>query len=46
MKIVMLMIASLIALSLMFTGISSAEFDLKTVAGMWLFDEGKGDTAA
>ena len=33
-------------LSLMFTGISNAEFDLKTVAGMWFFDEGKGDTAA
>jgi len=29
----------------MFAGVSSAEFDLKTVAGMWLFDEGKGDTA-
>ena len=48
MKIVManLMLASLIVLSLMFAGISNAEFDLKTVAGMWLFDEGKGDTAA
>ena len=50
MKIVManLMLAcvGLIALSLMFTDISDAEFDLKTVAGMWLFDEGKGDTAA
>ena len=34
MKIVManLMLASLIVLSLVFTGISSAEFDLKTVA--------------
>ena len=50
MKIVIanLMLASisLIVLSLMFTGISNAEFDLKTVAGMWFFDEGKGDTAA
>ena len=50
MKIVMadLMLAcvGLIALSLMFTGMSTAEFDLKTVAGMWLFDEGKGNTAA
>ena len=45
MKIVMLMIVSLIVLSLMFIGISDAEFDLKTVAGMWLFDEGKGNTA-
>ena len=50
MKIVManLMLAcvSLIVLSLMFTGISRAEFDLKDVAGMWLFDDGKGDVAA
>ena len=49
MKIVMtnLMLAciSLIVLSLMFTGISSAELDLNTVVGAWLFDEGKGDTA-
>ncbi len=50
MKIVManLMLAcvSLIVLSLIFIGISRAEFDLKDVAGMWLFDDGKGDTAA
>ena len=50
MKIVManLMLAcvSLIVLNLMFTGISRAEFDLKDVAGMWLFDDGKGDVAA
>lgn len=48
MKIVMasLMLVSLIVLSLVFTGMSSAEFDLETVAGMWLFDEGKGNTAA
>ena len=49
MKMVMpnLMLAciSLIVLSLMFAGVSSAELDLKTVVGMWLFDEGKGDTA-
>ena len=49
MKIVMpnLMLAcvSLIVLSLMFAGVSSAEFDSKTVVGMWLFDDGKGDTA-
>ena len=50
MKIVManLMLAcvSLIVLNLMFTGISRAEFDLKDVAGMWLFNDGKGDVAA
>ena len=47
MKIVManLMLASLIVLSLVFTGISNAEFALETAVGMWLFDEGKGDTA-
>ena len=49
MKIVManLMLAcvSLIVLSLIFTSISRAEFDLKDVAGMWLFDDGKGDVA-
>ena len=49
MKIVManLMLAcvGLIVLGLMFAGIGSAEIDLKTVAGMWLFDEGKGNTA-
>ena len=47
MKIVManLRLASLIVLSLMFTSIGNAEFDLETVAGMWLFDDGKGDTA-
>ncbi|MCY4569529.1 MAG: hypothetical protein OXD49_14625 [Candidatus Poribacteria bacterium] len=41
-----LMLASLIVLSLVFTGISDAEFALETAVGMWLFDEGKGDTAA
>ena len=48
MKIVManLMLASLIVLNLVFTGISNAEFALETAVGMWLFDEGKGDTAA
>ena len=48
MKVVVanLMLASLIVFSLMFTGnVSNAEFDLETVAGMWLFDDGKGDTA-
>ena len=42
----MLACVGLIVLSLMFTGMSGAEFDLKTVAGMWLFNEGKGNTAA
>ena len=50
MKIVMtnLMLAcvGLIVLSLMFTGISNAEFDLEAVVGAWLFDEGKGNTTA
>ena len=41
----MLACISLIVLNLVFVGISNAEFDIKTVAGMWLFDEGKGDTA-
>ena len=40
-----LMLASLIVLSLMLTNTSTAELDLKTVVGMWLFDEEKGDTA-
>ncbi len=42
----MLACVSLIVLSLIFTSISRAEFDLKDVAGMWLFDDGKGDVAA
>ena len=48
MKVVIssLMLVSLIALSLMFADTSTAEFDLETVAGMWFFDEGKGNTAA
>ena len=50
MKIVManLMLAciSLIVLSLVLTNTSTAELDLKTAVGIWLFDEGKGDTAA
>ena len=47
MKVVVanLMLASLIILSLMFVGISNADFDPETVSGMWLFDDGKGDTA-
>ena len=48
MKIVLanLMLVSLIVLSLMFTSIGSAAFDLETVVGMWLFDEDKGNIAA
>ncbi len=47
MKIVManLMLVSLIVLNLMLTNIGTAAFDLETVAGMWLFDEGKGNIA-
>ena len=40
-----LILVSLIILSLMFTSVSDAEFDPETVVGMWLFDDGKGDTA-
>ncbi len=48
MKIVLanLMLVSLIVLSLVFASISTAAFDLETVVGMWLFDEGKGNIAA
>ncbi len=47
MKTVManLMLVILIVLSLMFADTSTAEFDIETVTGMWLFDEGKGNTA-
>ena len=40
-----LLCVSLMVLSLMFVGISSAEIDFKTCVGMWLFDEGRGDEA-
>ena len=36
---------SLIIVGLILTGPSSAKLDLKTAAGIWLLDEGKGDTA-
>ena len=36
---------SLIIVGLIFTGQSFAKLDLETVAGIWLLDEGKGDTA-
>ena len=42
----MLTCVSLVVLSLVFTSISNAEFDPKTVVGMWLFDDGKGNTVA
>ena len=36
---------NLIVISLMFFSISDAKIDPETVAGMWLFDEGKGKVA-
>ena len=39
-----LVCASIIVASLMFAGISYAKIDIKNCVGMWLFDEGKGDT--
>ena len=42
----MLACISLIVLGLVLTNTSTAELDLKTAAGIWLFDEGKGNTAA
>lgn len=36
---------SLLILSLALTNITGAEIDPKTIAGSWLFDEGKGDIA-
>ena len=40
-----LLCVSLMVISLMFVGISSAKIDLETCVGMWLFDEGSGDVA-
>jgi len=37
---------SLFITSLIFTDLSYAKIDLKSIVGMWLFDEGKGDIAA
>jgi len=31
---------------MMFVGLSSAKIDQKSIVGVWLFDEGKGDTAS
>ena len=36
----------LFVISLLFAGSIEAEIDPETIAGMWLFDEGKGDTVA
>jgi len=36
---------SLIVISLIFVGQSYAKIDPKSIVGVWLFDEGKGDTA-
>ena len=36
---------SLMVISVMFVGSSSAEIDFKNCVGMWLFDEGRGDEA-
>lgn len=35
-----------VAISLMFSGISSAKIDEESIVGMWLFDEGEGDIAS
>ena len=40
-----LTIVSFIVISLIFVGISYARVDPETAVGVWLFDEGKGDTA-
>ncbi len=40
-----LLCVSLMVISLMFVGISSAEVDFETCVGMWLFDEGNGEVA-
>ena len=40
-----LLCVSLMVISLVFVGISSAEIDFGTCVGMWLFDEGRGNVA-
>ena len=40
-----LVVISLIIISLMVANVSHAKIDKKDIMGMWLFDEGKGDTA-
>jgi hypothetical protein len=44
-RFALLCFSSLI-LSLCFTGLSSADVDLSTAVGIWLFDDGSGDVAA
>ena len=40
-----LVVISFIAISLIFTGMSSVRVDRKSIVGVWLFDEGKGEVA-
>ncbi len=40
-----LLCISLMVISLVFVGVSSAEIDFETLVGIWLFDEGSGDVA-
>ena len=40
-----LLCVSLMVMSLMFVGTSTAEIDFGTCVGMWLFDEGRGNAA-
>ena len=44
-KKVRLALVSVIAISLMFAGISHAKIDFNTCVGLWLFDEDDGDVA-
>ncbi len=45
MKVIVAIGVTVIAISLILTGISHAEIDPETIVGMWLFDEGTGITA-
>jgi hypothetical protein len=40
-----LLCVGIISISLIFTALSSAKIDPKTLTGVWFFDEGKGDIA-
>lgn len=44
-RLTMATIISLIAISLMFVGISYAKIDPKAILGVWLLDDGRGDVA-
>jgi len=44
-KISIIALLSLMIFSLLFVGSSYAKIDTKTIVGLWLFNEGKGDTA-